>query len=157
MQKLLKEILYRFAPGKEIETAKEELMAFVANRARLEFMDESPLGARYLDNPCLQKFLETTNLPQIAKRLGQKWHGWRSSTFQRSIWDPGIRKKRINVMKKSPNRPSTKIIDISSNFFTVCRRRFRSRGQRSESYEKKTDCYQSGNQCLAKQEGQIGL
>ena len=85
MRKLLKEILYRFAPGKEIETAKEELMAFVANRARVEFIDESPAAPRYLDNPCLQKFLETTNLPQIAKRLGQKWHGWRSSTFLRSI------------------------------------------------------------------------
>ncbi len=59
---------YRFAPGKDISTAKQEVLAFVADRAHVEFIDESPSGPCYTDNPLLAKCLETTGLPQMAKQ-----------------------------------------------------------------------------------------
>ncbi|MBF0279284.1 MAG: succinyl-diaminopimelate desuccinylase [SAR324 cluster bacterium] len=59
---------YRFAPGKDIPAAKQEVLDFVANRASVEFIDESPSGPCYTDNPWLQKFLEKTGLPQVAKQ-----------------------------------------------------------------------------------------
>ncbi len=61
-------INYRFAPGKTIQTAKQELLDFVASRARVEFVDECPSGPCYTDNPWLLQFLKVTGLPQVAKQ-----------------------------------------------------------------------------------------
>jgi succinyl-diaminopimelate desuccinylase len=46
---------YRFAPGKAIETAKQELLALVAGEADVSFIDEAPSGAVCLDHPLLAK------------------------------------------------------------------------------------------------------
>lgn len=59
---------YRFAPGKSLKTAKQEVLDFVGNQAAVEFRDESPSGPCYLDNPWLHQFLEITQVPQMAKQ-----------------------------------------------------------------------------------------
>jgi succinyl-diaminopimelate desuccinylase len=46
---------YRFAPGKDIETAKQELLAVVAGEADVTFIDEAPSGAVCMDHPLLAK------------------------------------------------------------------------------------------------------
>lgn len=61
-------INYRFAPGKTIQTAKTELLQLINNRALVEFIDESPSGPCFTENPWLIKFLKTTELPQVAKQ-----------------------------------------------------------------------------------------
>lgn len=59
---------YRFAPGKSLQTAKQEILDFVADQALVKFIDESPSGPCYLDNLWLKKFLAATQLPQVAKQ-----------------------------------------------------------------------------------------
>lgn len=59
---------YRFAPGKSIEQAKEDVLAFVANRAEVIFVDENPSGPCYTNNLLLQQFLKITQVPQEAKQ-----------------------------------------------------------------------------------------
>jgi len=61
-------INYRFAPGKTVQTAKDELLELINNRASVEFIDESPSGPCFTENPLLIKFLKITELPQVAKQ-----------------------------------------------------------------------------------------
>lgn len=44
---------YRFAPGKDVAVAKQELLALVAGEAEVGFTDEAPAGAVCLDHPLL--------------------------------------------------------------------------------------------------------
>jgi succinyl-diaminopimelate desuccinylase len=48
---------YRFAPGKPIEVAKQDLLALVGNDARVVFTDEAPAGAVCLEHPLLTRWL----------------------------------------------------------------------------------------------------
>jgi len=59
---------YRFAPGKSIEQAKEELLNLVNNEAKVEFTDVAPSGNVCLDNPILKDFISKYNLPIEAKQ-----------------------------------------------------------------------------------------
>ncbi len=51
---------YRFAPGKSIETAKQELMKLVGGRAGVSLFDLAPSARVPTENPHLQHFLEIT-------------------------------------------------------------------------------------------------
>lgn len=59
---------YRFAPGKTLETAQEDVRALVNGRAELEFTDLSPSGAVCADNPMFQKLLAVTGLTAASKQ-----------------------------------------------------------------------------------------
>lgn len=51
---------YRFAPGKSVEQAKEDVRQFVAGRAEVEFVDISPSGRVCTDNPHYQRLVAVT-------------------------------------------------------------------------------------------------
>jgi succinyl-diaminopimelate desuccinylase len=59
---------YRFAPGKSLEAAQEEVRALVAGRAEVEFTDIAPSGRVCTDNPWFKKLLALTGLPAAAKQ-----------------------------------------------------------------------------------------
>lgn len=59
---------YRFAPGKSVEQAQEDVRRLVAGRADVEFTDLSPSGRVCADNPFFQKLLKVTGLPAESKQ-----------------------------------------------------------------------------------------
>ncbi|HYI00024.1 succinyl-diaminopimelate desuccinylase [Hyalangium sp.] len=59
---------YRFAPGKSLEQAQEDVRALVAGRAELTFTDLSPSGRVCADNPLYQRLLAATGLPAASKQ-----------------------------------------------------------------------------------------
>ncbi|MBI3185139.1 MAG: succinyl-diaminopimelate desuccinylase [Myxococcales bacterium] len=59
---------YRFAPGKSVEQAKQEVSAFVAGRAEVAFTDLAPSGRACADNPLFEKLLAATGLPARPKQ-----------------------------------------------------------------------------------------
>ena len=59
---------YRFAPGKSIEEAKEDVLKLVNGEAKVEFTDLCPSGHVCLYNPILGEFIEKFNLPVEAKQ-----------------------------------------------------------------------------------------
>lgn len=59
---------YRFAPGKTLEQAQEDVRALVAGRAEIAFTDLAPSGRVCADNPLLDKLLRVTGLPAESKQ-----------------------------------------------------------------------------------------
>lgn len=59
---------YRFAPGKSIEQAKEELINFIGKDAEVEFTDISPAGKVCKENQILKEFISKYNLEMEAKQ-----------------------------------------------------------------------------------------
>jgi succinyl-diaminopimelate desuccinylase len=59
---------YRFAPGKELATARAELLAFIGPDYSVEILDEAPAGSVRLSHPLLQSWLQQTGLPVEAKQ-----------------------------------------------------------------------------------------
>jgi succinyl-diaminopimelate desuccinylase len=59
---------YRFAPGKSIEQAMEDLRQKVAGRAEIEFTDAAPSGRVCTDNLHFKRLLALTGLPADAKQ-----------------------------------------------------------------------------------------
>jgi succinyl-diaminopimelate desuccinylase len=51
---------YRFAPGKSLEEAQQDILDAVAGRAEVDFVDLCPSGPACLDNPHLQRLLAST-------------------------------------------------------------------------------------------------
>jgi succinyl-diaminopimelate desuccinylase len=61
-------INYRFAPGKQMAAAKQELLALVGEDARVVFTDEAPAGAVCLDHPLLTGWREALGLAVEPKQ-----------------------------------------------------------------------------------------
>jgi len=59
---------YRFAPGKTIRQAKEDVLRIVDGEAKVEFTDLCPSGNVCLYNPVLSQLIEKHNLPVEAKQ-----------------------------------------------------------------------------------------
>jgi succinyl-diaminopimelate desuccinylase len=59
---------YRFAPGKSLEEAQEDVRQLVAGRADIAFTDLSPSGRVCEDNPLYQRLVAVTRLPVEAKQ-----------------------------------------------------------------------------------------
>lgn len=59
---------YRFAPGKSLERAYQDVLDFVAGRGDVEFHDPCPSGPACLDNPLLKRFLTLSRAPVQAKQ-----------------------------------------------------------------------------------------
>ncbi|WP_029520485.1 succinyl-diaminopimelate desuccinylase [Persephonella sp. IF05-L8] len=59
---------YRFAPGKTIEQAKEDVLKLVNGEAEVEFTDLCPSGNVCLYNPVLSELIEKYSLPVEAKQ-----------------------------------------------------------------------------------------
>ncbi len=59
---------YRFAPGKSLAQAQEDVRALVAGRAEVTFTDLSPSGRVCADNPLYQRLLAVTGLPASSKQ-----------------------------------------------------------------------------------------
>ena len=59
---------YRFAPGKSLVQAQEDVRALVAGRAEVIFTDLSPSGRVCADNPLYQRLLAVTGLPAASKQ-----------------------------------------------------------------------------------------
>lgn len=59
---------YRFAPGKSVEAAQDDVTRFVAGRARVAFTDLAPSGAVAVDNPLLRRLRERTGAAVHGKQ-----------------------------------------------------------------------------------------
>lgn len=59
---------YRFAPGKSLQQAQDDVRALVAGRAEVSFTDLSPSGRVCADNPLYRQLLELTGLPAASKQ-----------------------------------------------------------------------------------------
>jgi succinyl-diaminopimelate desuccinylase len=59
---------YRFAPGKSLEQAQEDVRVLVAGRAEVTFTDLSPSGRVCADNPLYQRLLAAIGLPAASKQ-----------------------------------------------------------------------------------------
>lgn len=59
---------HRFAPGKSIETAVDELQALVGDGAEVEITDRSPSGRVCLDNAHVQRFIRATSAKVASKQ-----------------------------------------------------------------------------------------
>jgi len=59
---------YRFAPGKSLEQAQQDVLSRVAGRAEVSFTDLSPSGRVCSDNPHYQRFVSVTGLKAESKQ-----------------------------------------------------------------------------------------
>jgi succinyl-diaminopimelate desuccinylase len=59
---------YRFAPGKSLAQAQEDVRARVAGRAEVEFIDLAPSGRVCADNPLFQKLIQISGVPAESKQ-----------------------------------------------------------------------------------------
>ncbi|NPA13379.1 MAG: succinyl-diaminopimelate desuccinylase [Aquificae bacterium] len=59
---------YRFAPGKSIDEAKEDILKLVGDTAKVEFTDLCPSGDVCLDNPILTEMIQRYSLPVEPKQ-----------------------------------------------------------------------------------------
>jgi len=59
---------YRFAPGKSVEQAQQDVRELVGDRAWLEFTDLAPSGRVCSDNRLFQQLLALTGLPAESKQ-----------------------------------------------------------------------------------------
>ncbi len=59
---------YRFAPGKSLEAAQEDVRRLVAGRAQVAFTDLAPSGRVCADNPLYRQLLALTGLPAASKQ-----------------------------------------------------------------------------------------
>ncbi len=59
---------YRFAPGKSLAEAQEDVRRWVAGRAALEFTDLSPSGRVCADNPLFQKLAQVSGAAPQSKQ-----------------------------------------------------------------------------------------
>lgn len=59
---------YRFAPGKRVEEAQEDVRALIAGRAEITFTDLAPSGRVCADNPSFRRLLQVTGLPAASKQ-----------------------------------------------------------------------------------------
>jgi succinyl-diaminopimelate desuccinylase len=59
---------YRFAPGKSLEAAQEDVRRLVAGRAEVRFTDLAPSGRVCADNPLYRQLLGLTGLPAASKQ-----------------------------------------------------------------------------------------
>jgi succinyl-diaminopimelate desuccinylase len=59
---------YRFAPGKSLEKAQDDVRALVAGRAEVSFTDLAPSGRVCSDNALFQRMLSVTGLKAVAKQ-----------------------------------------------------------------------------------------
>jgi len=59
---------YRFAPGKSVEQAEQEVRELVAGRADVEVVDRAMAGRVCSDNPHLKRFLEVTGARSSSKQ-----------------------------------------------------------------------------------------
>ena len=59
---------YRFAPGKSLAEAQEDVRRLVGGRADIEFIDLAPSGRVCTDNPLFGQLLAITQLPAAAKQ-----------------------------------------------------------------------------------------
>jgi len=59
---------YRYAPGKDEATARQELIDFIDGRAKVEWQEQIPSGRVCLDNPLLKELLARKDLKIEAKQ-----------------------------------------------------------------------------------------
>ncbi len=59
---------YRFAPGKSVERAQQDVRGLVGDAAELEFTDLAPSGRVCADNPLFQRLMARTGLPAASKQ-----------------------------------------------------------------------------------------
>jgi succinyl-diaminopimelate desuccinylase len=59
---------YRFAPGKSLARAQQDVRDLVAGRAEVEFTDLAPSGRVCLENPLFQRLLSVSETPAQAKQ-----------------------------------------------------------------------------------------
>ena len=59
---------FRFAPGKSLAAAQDEVRALVGEQASVEFVDLAPSGRVCDDNPLYQKLLAATGRPPLPKQ-----------------------------------------------------------------------------------------
>ena len=59
---------YRFAPGKPVGTARDEIAAAVAGEAEIEIVDEAPAGEVFHDHPLLAAWRDRFALPVEPKQ-----------------------------------------------------------------------------------------
>lgn len=59
---------YRFAPGKSVQQAQSDVLAFVAGRAKVTFADLAPSGAVCADNPYFRKLVQYSGRAAEAKQ-----------------------------------------------------------------------------------------
>lgn len=59
---------YRFAPGKSVQRAQEDVRELVGSAAEVEFTDLAPSGRVCADNSLFQQLLSLTGLPAASKQ-----------------------------------------------------------------------------------------
>ncbi|ATB29075.1 succinyl-diaminopimelate desuccinylase [Melittangium boletus] len=59
---------YRFAPGKTVARAQEEVRELVGDAAEVSFTDLAPSGRVCADNPLFQRLMALTGLPAASKQ-----------------------------------------------------------------------------------------
>ena len=70
---------YRFAPGKSLQQAQQDIVDLVAGRAEVEFTDLCPSGEACIDNPHVKRLLEETGAavePKQAWTDVARLQGW---------------------------------------------------------------------------------
>lgn len=110
---------YRFAPGKALEVAQQEVLSLVAGRADVEFTDLSPSGHVPQDNPLFQKFCDQSGLPVRAK---QAWtdvgrlsaHGIDAVNF-----GPGETAQAHQAHESAPLAAMVQSYDVLHKFLTT--------------------------------------
>lgn len=66
--KLVLNLNYRFAPGRSLDSARQQVLDFVGDDARVVFTDLAPSGTVFADHPLFQQLLAATGAPARSKQ-----------------------------------------------------------------------------------------
>lgn len=59
---------YRFAPGRSLDSARQQVLDFVGDEAKVVFTDLAPAGTVFADHPLFQRLLTATGAPARSKQ-----------------------------------------------------------------------------------------
>lgn len=101
---------YRFAPGKSVEAAKQDVLELVGGDARVEFTDEAPAGAVCLHHPLLTRWQTALGLQLEPKQA------WTDVARLTARGIPAVNFGPGETAQAHQARESVAIADIEHNY-----------------------------------------
>ncbi len=84
---------FRFAPGRAIEDAMDEVTRFVGGRARVEWIDRSPAGRVCAQNPLYRRLVAATSARQTPKQAWTDVARFAARGIDAINYGPGLTKQ----------------------------------------------------------------
>ena len=109
---------YRFAPGKSLGQAQEDVRALVKDRATVHFTDLSPSGRVCADNPQFQKLLALTGVAAESKQAWTDVARFSEAGVDAVNFGPGESAQAHQAGESAPVEALGAAFEMLTKFFT---------------------------------------